>query len=134
MTPKYLKDNFGKHRLPEPEELDFCAEFRVDSQSLDPEAGGTLDVRVEPGRMGMRWAGESLWTWIEWHEILIVLGRCLNQSAAEVVAEARELAYEEGLAAGIKEVFDERVLEKEATIRLVRRSKLTKFPPPDGAA
>lgn len=128
------KGDLRKHQAAEPDTLDFCAEFRVDSRSSSPEAGGQIDIRVEPDRLGVRWAGESLWTWIDWHEVLIVLGRNLNQSASEVIAEQRELAYEEGLAEGLKEVFDKQMLEKAATVHLLRRSKLHQLPPPDGAA
>lgn len=128
------KDNLRKHQTAEPKELELCAEFRIESKSSNPEASGQIDVRVEPDRLGMRWSGEKLWTWIEWHEVLIVLGRNLNQNASQMIAEERELAYEEGLAEGLKEVFDKQMLEKAATIHLLNRSKLKQMPSPDGAA
>lgn len=111
----------SKHQTPTPDDLDFCAEFNVESQSSDPYFCGWIGVRVEPGRLGVRWQGEKVWTWLEWHTLL-ALGKEWPETFRELFKEQQELAREKGLKEAIMEIHTRPV--GDASCQVDPRSKM----------
>lgn len=94
--------DYDIYRTPEPKKLEGCIEFYVESSSSDPHLGGSIEIRCEPTRMGMRWHGTPNWTWMEYHEAIVIAGD-LGKAYRELIKAKFEFGYEEGLRAGIEE-------------------------------
>ena len=110
----------NQYEVPDPKELSGYIEFRVDSASSNPHMAGPIDIRVEPERLGIRWAGERKWNYVEYAD-LAVIADCLPQRARELLKEKFELAVEDGLRCGLQEA------EVDGTAS-DRPSKLFKMP------
>jgi hypothetical protein len=134
------KGDLRRYQTPEPDTLELCAEFRVDSQSVDEHLCGQIDVRVEPKRLGVRLAGETQWQWIEWHT-LVALGEEWPSTFRELFAEQQELAREKGLAEAINEIHSRpvgdaicRVDPRSKMLHLIPKPKKPRTSQPDDAA
>jgi hypothetical protein len=135
------KSQPAKYDVPQPTELESCIEFEIDSRSHNQELSGVIQIRAEPERLGVRWAGEKVWTWLEWHD-LMALGADWPATVKQIVAEKYELAYEEGLRYGLEEAAkspeqaaaEHRKWVEEHAIHVVRGPKVSKMMPPDDAA
>lgn len=104
-----------------PKQLNYCAEFQIDSRATAPHLCGPIDVRVEPDKLGVRWSGEKTWSWVEWHE-LIVFADNPGPLVRELVNEERERGYREGLEEAIKEHDPVEALKE------FKKSKVIQFP------
>jgi hypothetical protein len=70
---------------------------------------------------------------MEWHDVVVVAGD-LPQTVRQLIAEQKELAYEEGLRGAVEEIHNRPIGDATISLELVRRSKLRQMPPPNGAA
>jgi hypothetical protein len=139
MKPK--TDDRADYEVPDPKELASCIEFQVESRASDPNLGGVIEVRAEPDRIGVRWEGEKVWTWLQWAD-LMVLGENWPETVKSMIQEKYDQAYEDGLKEAIEvaakspadlEAEHRRYIESHK-IRIVSRTiQPLKIKMPDGA-
>ena len=115
-----MKQQISDYEVAEPKRLVGCAEFQVDSQSTDPSFCGPMEIRVEPKRFGIRWAGEKEWSWIDWHE-LPLFAEDHSNVFRQIIKDLKEQAREEGLRVGIEEAIGPEPEKKHKVLLLPER-------------
>lgn len=98
--------------------------FCVDSSSCDPHCCGPIEIELGPDKIGLRWMGQTEFSYFEWWAILLFMEGKPNPTLQKYLKELLELAWEKGFNAGLKhQISEAKVLRTDGKIQFAKDVK-----------